>query len=69
MRHGWICRTFANQLRERRDGIPVYECDRCGHVEPIIQRSEPLTVTAPAHERYNVSKAPVRKLIRFGRKR
>ncbi len=59
-----------NVIRETVDGIKGFRCE-CGHWEPIIRRSDDelaeRIVTAPAHERYAVSKAPARKLIRFGR--
>jgi hypothetical protein len=62
-----------HMIRERRDGVAGVVCDRCQYWEPIIRRSDAeqasMTVTAPAHERYTVSKAPSKKLIRFGRKR
>lgn len=36
--------------RERRDGIPMFVCAKCGHAEPQVKRNQPMHVIPPAHE-------------------
>jgi hypothetical protein len=49
----WFCQ-HKHTFRERRDGIPMFICSKCGHAEPQITRHAKLHIVPPAHERYQV---------------
>ena len=47
-------------IREKRNGIQGVSCDRCRYWQPLIHRSDEerakMKLTAPAHERYQVTR-------------